>query len=148
MITARYSTVRLEKKLSAALAVGTSGQIEDSYRRDAQGVAEMLGRRIAASGRGGEHNSEFANVEHRVFRAASGRYNIMVGWLNPPAHAREKGGGGKLWYQYQDAGFHLFGGSQWIDGVGAMVDRRERLLEEIETTNRNWLRMVAREMNR
>lgn len=140
----RFNTVRLEKKLSRALSVASSGMVEAEYHAAAADVASTIRRRIEASGRGGDHNAEFAHQDVRVFRAASGRYNIMLGWLYPPASAHERGSGGKLWYQYQDSGFHLFGGPNWIEGVGATIDRREMLLERIEAINYQYVQTIAR----
>lgn len=146
-VNTRFSTVRMEKKLSKALTAASSGWVQQFYEHDASEVAKVIHDRIVASGRGGEHNSDFANIEHRAFRAQSGRYNVMVGWLNPPEHAREKGTGGRLWYQYQDSGFQLFGGSQWIEGVGATIDRREMLLDRLEATNSMYVKHIADILN-
>lgn len=147
MVTTRWNVDRLSRKVSRALAVATGGEFQRDLERVAEEVAEDTSDRIAASGRGGSHNSDFANIETRVFRAQSGRYNILVGWLNPPAGAEEKGGGGRLWYQYQDSGFRLFGGDQWINGVGATLDQRERLLSGVEGAMHRHVDSVARALN-
>lgn len=147
-LTTRWNTVRLEKKLSEALAYTQGDRLLGEYEQAASEVASETSERISASGRGGAHNSEFANIEHRAFRSAAGRYNVLVGWLNPPGSAREMGSGGKLWYQYQDSGFRLFGGSSWIEGVGATIDQRERLIEALDGVNMRYLGDVARIFNR
>lgn len=139
----RFNMVRLDRKLSRALSHVHGDTLLNSYLAIAKDVNRPVELAIQSSGRGGSHNSEFANQEERVFRARSDRINVLVGWLNPPEHARERGSGGKLWYQYQDAGFHLFGGSRWIDGVGATIDRRENLIEGIERANRTFLRELG-----
>jgi len=147
-VTVRFNTVRLSQKLSRALTRAHGDQLLREYERAADAVNKTVHDRITDSGFGGSHNDEFANQEKRVFRAASGRYNINVGWLNPSEHARERGSGGRLWYQYADSGFHLFGGPRWIDGVGATIDRRENLVEAIERINEDYLNDIARELNR
>jgi len=124
--------------MSRALAVANKDIIAE-YEQAAKGVAREISSAIQSSGRGGVHNAEFAHQDVRVFMSRAGRFNILLGWLNPPGSAHERGGGGKLWYQYQDAGFHLFGGSDWIAGVGATIDRRENLIEAIEDVNRRWI---------
>jgi hypothetical protein len=144
----RWTSVRLEQKLSALVAEAASGTIEVEYKAAAERVAKPIEEKIRQSGRGGEHNADFANQETRVFRSAAGRYNVLLGWLNPPAHASERGNGGKLWYQYQDAGFHLFGGQRWIDGVGATIDRRENLIDAIADVNRRYVHDLARKLER
>lgn len=143
----RFSVDRLNRKLSKAIAYASGGAVEGEYRAALEPIRSDIESTIRASGRGGEHNEEFANQDVRVFRALSGRYNILFGWLNPPAHAHERGTSGKLWYQYQDAGFYLFGGSQWIEGVGATIDRRERVLEAVELVNRRYVGKLADILN-
>jgi hypothetical protein len=147
-VTTRWNTVRLDKKLTDALAHANSSQLENDYRSVAEDVARETGDRIRASGRGGAHNSEFANIQQRVFRSAAGRYNILVGWLNPGPGSAERGSGGKLWFQYQDSGFHLFGGSNWIEGVGATLDQRYRLIEGLEDVNIRHINRIAGILNR
>lgn len=140
----RWNTVRLNKKLSAALARASAGRLEQEYEEALTPIARDIESDIRASGRGGAHNADFANQEVRVFRAGSGRINALFGWLSPPEHARERGSGGKIWYQYQDAGFHLFGGPQWMEGVGATIDRRERVIDAIDEVNRRMLNDIER----
>lgn len=147
-MTVRWNTVRMEKKLSDALALAQGEELTSEYSNAAAMVARETSQRIADSGRGGSHNAEFANIQHKAWRAGSGRYNISVGWLNPPSHAKEKGSGGRLWYQYQDMGFRLFGGNTWIEGVGAAIDQRERLLEALDDVNRRHLGRIAGILNR
>lgn len=147
-VSTRFTVDRLNKKLSAAIAYASSGRLEQDYAAALEPIASDIESQIRASGRGGVHNDEFANQETRVFRSQAGRYNILFGWLNPPAHARERGTGGRLWYQYQDAGFQLFGGSQWIEGVGATLDRRDRVLTAIEDVNRSYVGDLADILNR
>lgn len=146
--TVRFNTVRLEQKLSRALALAAGDRLLRDYEQAALEVNRVTEERILDSGFGGEHNSEFADQDMKVFRAASGRYNISIGWLNPSDHAKERGSSGRLWYQYADSGFHLFGGSRWIDGVGATIDRRERLIEKIEDINRQYINDLDRELSR
>lgn len=147
-VTTRWNMARLNRKMSRALAAASGGSFENDLREVAADVARVTSDRIFDSGRGGEHNSDFANIQHRVFRSAAGRYNVLVGWLTPPAHAKEKGGGGRLWYQYQDAGFYLFGGPQWIEGVGATLDQRERLLNGTEAAAGRYVHNIADIFNR
>jgi hypothetical protein len=147
-VITRYSQVRLEKKLSEAVKRTTDGLVKKDYERAAHEVSTIIHNRIANSGRGGDHNPEFANIESRVFEAHSGRYNILLGWLNPPGSAHEKGSGGKLWYQYQDSGFHMFGGPNWIEGIHANIDRREMLLDRLTTINRHYVGDIAKILNR
>jgi len=134
----RWNTVRLDRKMSKALAVANR-DIVSEYESAAKEVAHGISSQILASGRGGSHNAEFAKQDVKAFQSRAGRFNVLLGWLNPPASAAERGGGGRLWYQYQDAGFHLFGGSNWIEGVGATIDRREHLIQAIEDVNRRWV---------
>ena len=147
-VTVRFNTVRLTQKLSRALAKAGGDDLLREYERAADEVNDTVSDRITDSGFGGSHNSEFAHQDKKVFKAASGRYNINVGWLYPNAHAAERGSGGRLWYQYADSGFHLFGGPRWIDGVGATIDRRENLISRIEDINRRYLGDIAKELNR
>jgi hypothetical protein len=147
-VNTRYTQDRLEQKLSKALAYATGGRVEHEYEIAAKAVADTISDRIRASGRGGEHNAEFAEQQTRVFQARSGRYNILLGWLAPPASAHEKGGGGRLWYQYQDSGFHLFGGPNWIEGVNATNDRRAMLIEQVEAINRKYVHDIANILER
>ena len=142
--TVRWNTVRLERNVSRALAKASSGSLESQYDNAAKEVATIISGRIRQSGRGGDHNDEFAAQQTRVFRSAAGRYNVLLGWLDPPAHAHERGQGGKLWYQYQDMGFHLFAGPIWIEGIGATIDRREMLMERIEDINSRYVRDLAK----
>lgn len=149
MANTRYTAVRMEQKLSALVAAASSGRVEAEYKQAADGIARSISQTIAASGRGGSHNAEFAKQETRVFRSAAGRYNVLLGWLNPPASAKERGSGGKLWYQYQDSGFNLFGNANHpISGVGATIDRRENLLDALEDINRKYVHDLARILNR
>lgn len=134
----RWNNYRLEQKMSKALKVANK-DILSEYEEAAQSVAKPIEAAIRASGRGGSHNADFAHQETRVFQSRAGRFNVLLGWLNPPGDAHERGDGGKLWYQYQDAGFRLFGGSQWIEGVGATIDRRENLINALEDVNRRWI---------
>lgn len=147
-VTTRFSTVRLEKKLSAALALASGNTLEHFYTEDAKHVNDIVSARISRSGVGGDHNDKFAHQDQRVFRAASGRYNVSVGWLYPSLDAAERGSGGRLWYQYQDSGFHLFGGSQWQEGVMATIDRREMLVERMDATNRMYVQELAKILER
>lgn len=144
-MSVRFNTVRMDQKISRALSVVAGGDgILQRYDQAADEANKIVSQRITASGRGGEHNSEFAHQDKRVFRARSDRINISVGWLNPSAHAHERGSGGKLWYQYQDSGFFMFGGERWIDGVGATIDRRENLIDRIYEINREYLADIER----
>lgn len=144
----RWNSKRLEAKLSNALAVASSGQIQAEYERELQPIANDISSKIRASGRGGEHNAEFAKQDIKVFRALSGRYNIQFGWLNTSAHAKERGSGGRLWYQYQDSGFQLFGGPNYQAGVMAAIDRRERVIDAIENVNQRYVRDIAQILER
>lgn len=146
MIGARWNSVRMEKKFTDALSA--VADLGTRYERAAAEVARETSQRIAASGRGGAHNPEFADIQYRVWKSGSGRWNINLGWLNPGAGARERGSGGRLWYQYQDSGFHLFGGSRWIDGVGATIDQRYRLLEALEEVNIEMVGELKRRLGR
>lgn len=146
--TVRWNAVRLEKKFTDALAVANSGELENDYEAAAAEVARETSGRIRASGRGGPHNSEFADIQHRVHRSGAGRIEVRVGWLNPGAGSAERGGGGKLWYQYQDRGFHLFGGPNWIEGVGATIDQRFRLVEALEDVNIRYVNKLANILDR
>lgn len=147
-MTVRWNVARMEKKVTDALSYVMGNELLDEYDNAASTVARETHDRIVSSGRGGSHNAEFANIQHRAFRAQSSRYNVLVGWLNPSSDAHEKGSGGKLWYQYQDMGFRLFGGSTWIEGVGAAIDQRERLLEALDDVNRRHISRVAGILNR
>lgn len=146
MISTRYNQKTLELKLSRALREATGGRMAQELEDEVGQVIDAENEVIRASGRGGSHNSEFANQEVRVTQSASGRYNIQAGWLNPPSHANEAGGGGRLWYQYQDAGFHLFGGPNWIEGVGATIDRRENVIAAVERALERHVDRVAKEL--
>ena len=146
MITTRYSQKTLELKLSRALREAAGDRVLQDVDAAVGAVIEAENSAIRASGRGGAHNSDFASQDVRVTRSASGRINIQAGWLNPSAHARERGGGGRLWYQYQDSGFRLFGGPNWIEGVGATIDRRENVLMAVEGALHRHVRRVAREL--
>ena len=145
-VGARWNSARLEKKLTDALEA--AGDLEQEYEKVATEVARETSQRISASGRGGPHNAEFANIQHRVFKSGAGRYNVLVGWLNPGGNAHERGSGGRLWYQYQDAGFHLFGGPNWIEGVGATIDQRFRLLDGLIDVNVRKVRELRGILNR
>lgn len=140
----RWNSVRLEKKLTDALAVASGNDLDQEYNDAAAQVARETSGRIRESGRGGSHNSEFANIQHRVYRSGAGRVEVRVGWLNPGADAAERGGGGKLWYQYQDRGFHLFGGPNWIEGVGATIDQRYRLVDALQEVNVRFIDRLAK----
>jgi hypothetical protein len=142
-VSTRYTVDRLNRKLSKAIAAASDGHLVEDYQQALAPVADDISGKIHDSGRGGDQNADFARQETRAFRAGSGRYNILFGWLNPPAEAAAKGGGGKLWYQWQDAGFHLFGGSHWIEGVGATIDRRERVIDAIDEVNRRYVGDLA-----
>lgn len=147
-VTVRFHTVRLDKKLSAALHKAAGDDLIREYNEAAEEINRSVSDVLSRSGRGGSQRDEFVKQEKQVTRALSGRYNIRVGWLNPSRDAAERGGGGRLWYQYQDSGFHMFGGPRWLDGVGATLDRRERLVSAIEEINRRHVGDIARELNR
>lgn len=147
-VTTRWNSARLEKKFTDALSYASGNDLTEGYSEAAATVARETSHRISASGRGGDHNAEFANVQSKAFKSAAGRYNVSVGWLTPPASAAERGSGGKLWYQYQDSGFFLFGGSNWIEGVGATIDQRFRLLDALIDVNVRHVANVAKILNR
>lgn len=145
-VTAQFNTKTLTDKLRRSIA--EMDGLYTSYRNVAEGVANSVGMKIAASGRGGSHNAEFANYEWQVTTPSRDTFVVRVGWLNPPAHAQERGGGGKLWYQYQDAGFWLFGGSNWIEGVGATIDAKEDLHDGLQEVNRRYAGAITRRFGR
>lgn len=148
-VNTRFNVKRLEAKLSSALALASSGKIEAEYQAALKPIAADISSKIRNSGRGASHNAEFAEQDVRIFKAASGRLNILFGWINPPDSAHERGDGGRLWYQYQDAGFNLFGNPNHpITGVGATIDRRENVLAAIEDVNYRYVKDVARILNR
>lgn len=148
MITARYNQKTLELKLSRALIEARGDRVTHDIQDEVEEIIDAENSIIRASGRGGRHNADFANQQVRVTRSAAGRINIQAGWINAPGDAHERGGGGRLWYQYQDAGFHLFGGPNWIEGVGATIDRRENVIAAVERALDRHVGRVARELNR
>lgn len=147
-VTTRWNSARMEKKFTDALALASGDSLREDYAQAAADVARETSTRISASGRGGAHNPDFANIQSKAFKSAAGRYNVSVGWLTPPASAAERGSGGKLWYQYQDSGFFLFGGSNWIEGVGATIDQRFRLLDALLDVNVRHVAKLAAILNR
>ena len=143
VVGTRYTQHRLDQKMSKMLTEANR-DIAAEYTAALAPIAADISGKIRGSGFGGDHNEEFAKQETKAWRAGSGRLNVLFGWLNPSDHAHERGSNGRLWYQYADAGFHLFGGPRWIDGVGATIDRRERVIEAIEEVNRRWISDIAR----
>lgn len=148
MITARYNQKTLELKLSRALVEARGDRVTHDIQGEVEEVIDAENDIIRASGRGGSHNADFANQQVRVTRSGAGRINIQAGWINAPGDAMERGTGGRLWYQYQDSGFHLFGGPNWIEGVGATIDRRENVIAAVERALDRHVERVARELNR
>jgi hypothetical protein len=148
MISTRFNVARLDAKLTRALRIASGGKLEGEIQQEVWPVKEAIESKIRASGRGAEHNADFARQDLIISTAGSGRLNIRFGWVNPPAHSAERGTGGNLWYQYQDKGFWLFGGDNWIEGVGATIDRREDFLEAIRRAVDKYADDIAREMNR
>lgn len=146
----RWTADRLLAKVTAAADAASDGRLAELVDREVQPVADTISRRIAASGRGGAHNSEFANVETRTWIAGSGRLNVLVGWLNPPDHAHERGSGGKLWYQYQDSGFTMFPNTmaRSIPGVLANIDRRENTIDAVDRVLNIFVSDIAKELRR
>lgn len=145
-VRARWNTVRLEKKFSEAISLAAGDELQGRYEQAADEVNRVVSQRIEGSQYDfNGHKAEFAHQDKRVFRSAAGRWNISVGWINPPAHANERGSGGKLWYQYWDVGFNLFGNpNNPITGIGATIDRRENLLDALERVNYGYVKDLAK----
>lgn len=126
---ARWTQRVLDQKLSRALALASSGKFQQDLQEELDYIAEDVSMVIRGSGRASGH-SDFANFQAKVTRSAGDRYTARLGWLTYPTSAQERGGGGKLWYQYQNWGYDLFGqgrvriqGLGFLDGVDARFQR-------------------------
>lgn len=123
---ARWTQRVLDQKLSRALHLASSGKFQQELEEEVSRIADDVSMAIRASGRASQH-SDFANFQGKVTRSAGDRYTARLGWLTYPSSANERGGGGKLWYQYQNWGYDLFGrGRVQISGIGFLdgVDAR------------------------
>lgn len=147
-VTTRFNVSRLNSKISRGLRAAGMDKVTRTIEAEVNPVKERIEGQIRASGRGAGHNADFAHQDLIITTSGRGNVNVRFGWVNPPAHAHERGAGGRLWYQYQDAGFMLFGGDTWIEGVGATIDRREDFIDAIHRAVAQYANDIAKEMNR
>lgn len=123
----RWTQKVLDQKLSRALKVASGGRFQSELQEEVGEIADSVSAAIRMSGRGGSGAADFANFQGKVTESGAGRFTVRLGWLTYPASANERGGGGKLWYQYQNWGYDLFGqGRVQISGLGFLdgVDQR------------------------
>lgn len=145
-IVTRFNTVRLEQKLSRALLVASSGKLADEYDHAVDSVAEGVRNALEGSGRAQAHHGRFVQgYTNRATFSGGGRYNVAMGWLYPDGESRERGSGGKLWFQYQEGGFNMLGDpSVPVAGIGATIGAREDMLEAVEMVNGKYVHDLAR----
>lgn len=139
----QYTTKRITDAIGGAIQVLESST--DEYKEAAETVADWWGGRIRASGRGGSHNAQMANIESQVTTPRRGGYFIRVGWLSGPPRAAD---GKTSWFVYQDTGYHMFGGSHFVPGLMLQIDARQRLEVEIFKANERIARRAEREIGR
>lgn len=139
---ARWTQRVLDQKMSRALAAASSGRFMQELDDELSHIAEDVSMAIRGSGRARNH-PDFANFQHQVTRSAGDRYTARLGWLTYPSSAQEKGGGGKLWYQYQNWGYDLFGqGRVRISGIGFLDGVDARFQRAIERTADRYLKDI------
>lgn len=141
---ARFTTRLLDQKMTRALAVASEGRLASEIEEDLSEIADGVAGAIRMSGRASQH-ADFADFTARVTTSGAGRLNARIGWLNYPASAREEGGGGKLWYQYQNWGYNLFGqGRVQISGLGFLDGIDGRVTAAIERAANRYLDDIRR----
>ena len=121
----RWTQKVLDKKVSKALAVASSGRFEAELDEELSTIADDVRFAILASGRGGSQRAEFANFQHKVTRSAAGRVTARLGWINYQSSA-VAADGKRLWYQYHNWGFRFYGGPHIVQGLGFLdgIDSR------------------------
>lgn len=133
----RFATQKIDKFFDEANDIATN-RAQVLYTQAVEDVAEWWGDRIAASGRGGDHNAEMAGIEGRVTQPRKGGFFFRVGWLNHPPMAAD---GRTSWFVYQDVGYDPFGmakkgyGASRVPGLLLQLDARSRLQESIRDAN-------------
>lgn len=132
----RWTQRVLDQKMSRALKVASGGRFQSELQENLGEVADNVSMLIRASGRGGSGASDFQNFQAKVTESIGGRYTARLGWLRYPGSANERGSGGKLWYQYQNWGYQLFGGTYRVSGLGFLdgVDAQFQAAIERATT--------------
>lgn len=133
MVT-RWNSYRLDAKLTRAIAEVSRGAFVGEANTRVSAVAAGIAQQLSASGRGGpNHNHEFSDYAARAWVSGAGRYNVIMGWINADraeGGGRERGGGGKLWFQYQEGGFNMWGDpARPIPGVNATVTARADMID-------------------
>lgn len=127
---------------------------QKQFEKEAEDVAEWWSGRIKASGRGGRHNSEMANVRAAVTQPRSGGFFVRMGWLDSPPRAAD---GSTTWFVYQDQGYDPFGmirkgyNASMVPGLMLQMDARRMLAEGMRDASsrvaRN-VRAAVRKANR
>lgn len=140
---ARFTSKLLEQKMTAALRVASEGRLADEIQEDLSEIADGVAGAIRASGRASQH-PDFANFTARVTTSGAGRLNARIGWLNYPGDAREKGSGGKLWYQYQNWGYNAFGRGTMVSGLGFLDGIDEKVTASIQRSIDRYLGNIER----
>lgn len=139
----RYTTKRITDAIDNAIGVLENSKAE--YQEAADEVAGWWGGKIRASGRGGSHNSQMADIQTQVTTPKRGGYFIRMGWLSGAPQAAD---GKTSWFVYQDSGYRLFGGSHLVPGLMLQIDARQRLEVAIFKANERIARKAEREIGR
>lgn len=143
-ISTRFFTKRIDEFFDEADEALTTYAAKQ-YQEAADETAEWWSNRIRASGRGGRHNSDMANIEAAVTQPKKGGFFVRVGWLNgaPPAED-----GRTTWYVYQDTGYDPFGmirkgyNAQRVPGLFIQQDARDRLKANMQQANTRILHKI------
>lgn len=128
MLTTRFFTQRLDKQFDRADQALT-GYALKQFQEAADKSAQVWSKAIKASGRGGSHNSEMANIQAKVTQPKRGGFFVRIGWLSGAPQAAD---GKTTWYVYQDAGYDPFGmiargiPASRVPGLFAQIDAREK----------------------
>lgn len=149
MLSTRFFTARFDTFFKEADKVLTE-QAAVLFTEAAERVAEQWGARVKASGRGGSHNADMANIKAKVTQPKKGGFFVRIGWLNSPPAAAD---GKTSWYVYQDAGYDPFGmigkgiPAARVPGLFAQMDARQnasRYFEEAVDDIKRYMAQAAR----
>lgn len=128
MLSTQFFTARLNGFYDEANKALTTEAAKE-FQEAADQVAEEWSKRVKASGRGGSHNSEMADIKAKVTQPKKGGFFVRIGWLDSPPKAAD---GKTSWFVYQDAGYDPFGmiargiPASRVPGIFAQMDARAR----------------------
>lgn len=133
----RFATQRFDKMFDA-IDEALTAKAQKHYQEAADEAAEWWSNRVRASGRGGRHNSEMANIRGAVTQPRKGGFFVRMGWLDSPPRAAD---GRTTWFVYQDMGYDPFGmrakgyNAAMVPGLLLQMDARRMLSEGLRDAN-------------